>query len=316
MTTAVSTLNASLLAKINAKRKEIQARTNRVDVIRPQAGKAKYRILPAHPGKPEGTPWWADFGRHYIKDVDGKMSSVYVCVEQTFGKPCAVCQEIARASKHATDDAELKALEDARCKSAQILVNVLARSDAEKATTPQVLALSPTTFEKVLGLISEYGDITDLNDGVDIIIERTGSGMSTRYGVMPAAKSQPVPASVMEQAIDLEEYVAQESEADLRKAINAVNAIVGILDYATESAPKAALTAPKAALAAAATIDDAELGELIDEDEFATLPAKKTGTDDAPFVTVDAVSTTEKAAAPAAGGDMDIDALLSELDDM
>lgn len=68
--------------------------------------------------------------------------------------------------------------------------------------------------------------------------------------------------------------------------------------------------------AAAATIDDAELGELIDEDEFATLPAKKTGTDDAPFVTVDAVSTTEKAAAPAAGGDMDIDALLSELDDM
>ncbi len=309
MTTAVSTLNASLLAKINAKRKEIQARTNRVDVIRPQAGKAKYRILPAHPGKPEGTPWWADFGRHYIKDVDGKMSSVYVCVEQTFGKPCAVCQEIARASKHASDDAELKALEEARCKSAQILVNVLARSDAEKATVPQVLALSPTTFEKVLGMISEYGDITDLNDGVDIIIERTGSGMSTRYGVMPAAKSQPVPASVMEQAIDLEEYVAQESEADLRKAINSINAIVGIVDYVTEAAPKAAI-------AAAATIDDAELGELIEEDEFATLPAKKTGTDDAPFVTVDAVSTTEKAAAPAAGGDMDIDALLSELDDM
>ena len=314
MTTAVSTLNSSLLAKINAKRKEIQARTNRVDVIRPQAGKAKYRILPPQAGKPEGTPWWADFGRHYIKDADGKMGAVYVCVEQSFGKPCAVCQEIARAGKQATDDVELKVLEEARCKRADILVNVLVRSDTEKATTPQVLSLSPTTFDKVLGLINEYGDITDLKEGIDLIIERTGSGLSTRYEVMPAAKSQPVAPSILEQAIDLEEFVQQESEGELRKAINAVNAIVGILDYE----PSAALAAPKAKAALAApkakatVMEDDELSALIEDGEFETMDMKKTGTDDVPFDT----GTKSPAATAKADTDMDIDALLSELDDI
>lgn len=313
MTTAVSTLNKSLMERIAAKRKEIKAKTNRVDIIKPAAGKHKYRILPA---KEDGGNFWADFGRHYVKDVEGKMAAVYVCVEQTFGKPCAVCQEIIRAGKSVSDDSEMKALEESRCKRADVLLNVLHLSDAEKASTPQVMNVSPTTFDKILGVFEEYQtegiDITSLNDGIDIIIERTGTGLNTKYEVMAAVKSKPVAASVMDSAIDLQEYIQQESEADLRKALNAVNAIVGIIDAPISAAISAPTASPRSAAiaaprAAVSDVTEAELDSLIEDAEYEEV--KATGT-------ADAAPTKAAPAAPAASSDLDIDALLGELDNI
>lgn len=317
MTTAVSTLNKSLMEKIAAKRKEIKAKTNRVDIIKPAPGKHKYRILPAKSG--DGM-FWADLGRHYIKDIEGKMSAVYVCVEQTFGKPCAVCQEIIRAGKHVSEDAEANALEESRCKRADVLLNVLHLSNAEKAGTPQVMGVSPTTFDKILAVFEEYQtegiDITSLSEGVDLVIEREGTGLNTKYSVMAAVKSKPVAGDVMETAVDLQEFVQQESEADLRKALNAVNAIVGIIDApiaAAVAAPvtKAAISAPVAKKSAVVDdVTDDELDSLIEDAEFEEV--KATGTDDAPFETVAAPSSK---AAPSTS-DVDIDALLGELDNI
>ena len=318
MTTAVSTLNKSLLEKIAAKRKEIKAKTNRTDIIKPASGKHKYRILPAKSGD---DMFWADFGRHYVKNLDGKMAAVYVCVEQTFGKPCAICQEIARAGKHASDDAELKALEESRCKRADVLVNVLHLSNAEKANTPQVMSISPTTFDKILAVFEEYQtegvDITSLTDGIDIVIERTGAGLNTEYGVMAAVKSKPVPATVMDSVVDLQEFVQQESESDLRKAINAVNSIVGIIDAPSSAAiaapaSRAAIAAPSAASASVVKDDDLtddDLDSLIEDADFEEVKATSTS-DAVPFDT-----TETKASAPvASSSDVDIDALLGELD--
>lgn len=324
MTTAVSTLNSSLLARIQAKRKEIKSKTNRVDIIRPAAGKHKYRILP---NKVEGD-FWADFGRHYVKDEAGKMAAVYVCVEHTFGKPCAVCQEIAKAGKYATDDAQLKVLEESRCKRADTLINVLVRNDPSKANTPQVMALAPSVMEQFLGLYEAYAeegiDMLSLKDGIDITIERDGTGLNTKYTVQAAVKSSPVDAAVMEQTIDLQEFVQQESEADMRKALNAVNAVVGILDMpvtaavAAPAAVSAAIAAPrtssKPAVTATATatatatddLSDDDLDSLIEDGEFTEM--KATGTDGAAPFTPSAPS--------AASSDMDIDALLGELDNI
>lgn len=311
MTTAVSTLNKSLLEKIAAKRKEIKAKTNRTDIIKPAPGKHKYRILPAK----EGDMFWADFGRHYVKNTEGKMAAVYVCVEQTFGKPCAICQEIARAGKQASDDNELKMLEESRCKRADVLLNVLHLSSAEKAGTPQVMGISPTTFDKILAVFEEYQtegiDITSLSDGIDIVIERTGAGLNTEYTVMAAVKSKPVPVTVMDNITNLQEFVQQESEADLRKAVNAVNAIVGIIDTPINAAISAPVSRPaiSAPASVADDVSDDELNSLIEDAEYEEV--KATGTSDAaPFDTAPA-----KPSAPAAShSDVDIDALLGELD--
>lgn len=316
MTTALAALNPALAARIASKRKEIKAKTSRVDIIRPAAGKHKYRILPNHPGTPADVVFWVDFGRHYIKDTAGNMKAVYVCTEQTFGKPCAVCQEIARAGSHVTDDLELKALDESSCKRADLLVNALHLTSSDKAGVPQVLALSPTTFDKVLALMAEYGDITDLNNGIDIIIEREGTGKNTKYTVMPAARSNPVPSTVFDTMVNLHEFVEQESETELRKAIGAVNAIVGILDadalpvgttarHAISSTATA--TASAAAAAASAAMDD-ELGALIEDAEFEPMSEARTGTDDVPFDVTPAAT-----AAPSATDTTDIDALLAEL---
>ncbi|MEE1913706.1 hypothetical protein ACK36G_18925 [Aeromonas veronii] len=325
MSTAVSTgISTSLRERILAKKKDIKAKSGlRADVLKIPMGKHKFRILPAHPDLGPGGDFWADFGQHYIKDLEDKTKAVYVCVDKTFGRPCGVCHALEAAGRSVTDDREVKAVADSQCKRAEIMLNVL-HLNGDKPTVPQILQMTPSTFAKVLDLVEEYDDITDLQKGTDLIITREGSGLNTEYSVQPARTSNPVDASVLSNMTNLQEFILQESEEGARKAINQVNAIVGIIE-AADFAPKPAISsrpaaskalpaidmevdapvakssspAPKAAAATAAI--DSELDELmaVDEELLAT------GTDGA--------AASSKPAAGSASVD-DLDALLGELD--
>lgn len=329
MGTAVSTgLSASLKERIAAKRKDIKAKSGlRADVIRVPPGKNKFRILPAHPSLGADAEFWADFGQHYIKDLEGKTKAVYVCTDKTFGRPCGVCHALEVAGRGVTDDQELTAVNESQCKRAEILVNVLHLNSSDKANVPQVLQLTPSTFEKILGLMDEYDDITSLTDGTDLIITREGTGLNTEYTVQPARTSAKVDAMVMDSVVNLREFVQQESEEGARKAIAQINAIVGVVDdYApaprVAAAPAAARIASKAAVIddmevaepkaagkapapAATAISDDELDQLMEFEEV----LEATGTDGA------AVSKSVPAASDAPSVD-DLDALLGELDSM
>ncbi len=325
MSTAVSTgISSSLRERILAKKKDIKAKSGlRADVLKIPMGKHKFRILPAHPDLGPGGDFWADFGQHYIKDLEDKTKAVYVCVDKTFGRPCGVCHALETAGRSVTDDREVKAITDSQCKRAEIMLNVL-HLNGDKPTVPQILQMTPSTFAKVLDLVEEYDDITDLQKGTDLIITREGSGLNTEYSVQPARTSAPVDASVLSNMTNLQEFILQESEEGARKAINQVNAIVGIIE-AADFAPKAAIAsrpaakalpaidmeaddvpfaktaAPAASKTAPSTtaIIDSELDELmaVDEELLAT------GTDGA------------AAAKPAASASVDdLDALLGELD--
>lgn len=327
MSTAVSTgISSSLRERILAKKKDIKAKSGlRADVLKIPMGKHKFRILPAHPDLGPGGDFWADFGQHYIKDLEDKTKAVYVCVDKTFGRPCGVCHALETAGRSVTDDREVKAITDSQCKRAEIMLNVL-HLNGDKPTVPQILQMTPSTFAKVLDLVEEYDDITDLQKGTDLIITREGSGLNTEYSVQPARTSAPVDASVLSNMTNLQEFILQESEEGARKAINQVNAIVGIIE-AADFAPKAAIAsrpaakalpaidmeaddvpfaktaAPAASKTAPSTtaIIDSELDELmaVDEELLAT------GTDGA--------AAASKPAAASASVD-DLDALLGELD--
>ena len=326
MTTAVSTMTTSLRDRIAAKKKDIKAKSGlRADVMKVPNGKNKFRILPAHPDLGPDADFWADFGQHFIKDTEGKTKFVYVCAEKTFGRPCGVCHTLEVAGRSASTDDEIKAIEESRCKRAEIIVNVLHLNSSDKANVPQLLQLTPTTFAKILDLVDEYGDIVSLTEGTDLIITREGSGLNTEYSVQPARESKKVDPSVMSGVINLQEFVQQESEEGARKAVQNINAIVGIIDapmvgttatkaigstadfVSARPAVTVASTATASAPAKSVTIDP-ELDALIDEAAYEPAKVARTGTDDVPFET-----STGSSAASAASVD-DLDALLGELE--
>jgi hypothetical protein len=318
MTTAVTTVGTSLRDRIAAKKKDIKAKSGlRADVLKVPMGKSKFRILPAHPDLGAEADFWVDFGQHYIKDVEGKTKAVYVCTDKTFGRPCGVCHALEVAGRSASSDDEIKYIEESRCKRAEIIVNVLHLNSSDKANVPQLLQLTPSTFAKVLDLVDEYGDISSLTEGTDLIITREGSGLNTEYSIQPARESKKVDPNVMASVTNLREFVQQESEDGARKALQQVNAIVGIIDAPMVGLPGAkskALTADAGFISArtvpaekpVASIDP-ELDALIDDAVFESMPVARTGTDDVPFE-VDA-----KASATDAGLD-ELDALLGELE--
>lgn len=323
MSTTVSTVGTSLRDRIAAKRKDIKQKSGmRADVIKVQPGKHKYRILPTHPDLGGvDADFWVDFGQHFVKDEAGKTKAVYVCVDKTFGRPCPVCAALDAAMRGATDDNQVKQIEESQCKRAEILVNVL-HLNGDKPTIPQILQLTPTTFDKMLGYTEEYGDIHSLAEGTDFIIERTGTGLNTEYAVMAARKSEPVSASVMGGVVNLVDFVQQESEDGQRKAIAQVNAIIGVVEPA-DYAPKAIAAASPAKRLEKPVIEDVDM-EVAEPKKAA--PAK-TVVDDAPFDTdldelmaIDeelAATGTDGKAAPAKAAATsvdDLDALLGELD--
>lgn len=206
--------------------------------IKPNPGRNLYRILPGwRPVDAEGNQdptFYHDFGQHYIKDTAGEMKAVYMCVDKTYGRPCAICDHVAKAIVASPDDAVTKALEQAKS-GQRILLNVL-ELDGEQPDTPQVLEVGTGIFGQILSLFEEWGEeMIDLSKGQNIVITREGSGLSTKYTTQVAAKSKPVNPSVMAKITNLDEFVAQESEEVARRALGAVSSVSGVLPVPTRS---------------------------------------------------------------------------------
>lgn len=274
---------------VRKKKQAIQASSGRREnTHKPQPGKSKFRILP---GWREGDPtFFQDFGQHFVKNQKDELQAVYMCVDKTYGQPCPICQSIEQGIMRSTDDDITKALKESKS-SSRVLFNAL-HLDGDDANTPIILDLSPTTAEKVLGLMEEYGNITDLDEGVDIIITRSGKGLNTEYTVMPAPKSAPVDKAVLKNLHNLDEYVKQEFDQGRNKAIAAVSNISGLLP------PAASASAPK--LSAPAESYD---------DNYASMPADDEPTYSEPKLEAEPVSSE----ASDAIGDDELDAMLAEL---
>lgn len=224
---------ATLKEIMAAKKAQIAEQSGRrTPTVKPSVGKSRFRILPSWRGVSDPTIYH-DFGQHFIKDAKDQMLAVYVCVDKTFGKPCAVCDAIRDGIFSSVNDDEKDLLKKANA-SSRILLNAL--QVERDANTPVILELSPTTFNKLIDIYQENVDednedfniLTDMNDGVDVIITRSGTGINTEYSVQPALKgSKPVSKSVLEKLNNLSEHCAQEYEQGLLKATAAVRATIG-----------------------------------------------------------------------------------------
>jgi hypothetical protein len=303
---------SSALLKLIQQRKSAgsERRTSKLE-----QGRHRYRILPSWrvaDGSPEADQFWMDFGQHYIKDASGKIAAVYMCKQRTFGTPCEVCDAINLGMQNSTDDLTLGRLKDAKA-GGRVLVNML-HLDGPNPNEPQVFELPPSVFdgkapkggERVGGitqLFSEWPNLVNLKDGVDIIIEKSGTGLDTAYGIQVAGSSKPVNPDVMKKITDLDKYVDQQNAAAQSRALTAVASVSGYLpapsrnDVPTTTAPLAMKTVGKYE------------EKAVEEVPFDLEPTV------APSPTPAAPAANPASAAPAAidTGDEDLDALLRDL---
>ena len=244
--------------------------------VKPSDGKTTIRILPGWRENDRET-FFHDFGQHFIKNAGDEIQAVYLCVDRTYGKPCPVCEGISIASGSTADTAMKDVLKQASAVH-RFLVNAIVISGGSDANLdrkkPAVFEIPKGVFDGILALVEEWGpDILDLEKGKNIIIERTGKAKNTKYTVSISPKGDPLPASILSQLNNLDDFVQQESSEKEQKALNAIRSVAGLLPPArtsTNDTPKTTstrvATTNAAPIAAAAAVDPTndELSSLDD----------------------------------------------------
>jgi hypothetical protein len=105
--------------------------------------------------------------------------------------PCPVCELIDQLYK--SGDKDNKALASQLRIRKMYWMNIIVR-DKNGDKGPFIYTPGVTVFNQITTLIGDpdYGDIMDVEDGIDITIERTGTGMNTEYQVTPRRNSSPL----------------------------------------------------------------------------------------------------------------------------
>lgn len=223
------------------------AMTKRDRTVKPRDGKNRIALLPGWEAGNEHI-YFHDFGQHYIKNAAGEIQAVYPCADSTYGQPCAVCAALSDATRKAPDDATISLLGEAKA-SRRVLLNVLVL-DGDKPNDPVIYEVAPSVFGAIVDLIEEWGIEAFKRE---IVIERSGKGLNTKYTAQIAPKTVEVAPATLAKIHNLAEYVKQESEEQQRRAISAIGAVSGVLPAPTGG--HAALTSSPSTATAAGAID-------------------------------------------------------------
>lgn len=224
---------SSLLESIRKRREEEAKRqVQYARTSKPESGKQIYRILPSWRGA--GQDFWHDFGMHYVRANPADKPTAYVCSNDTFGQPCDLCSAVHQAAGMpglTQDDQDFyRGMRSTR----RVLVNALHISGPEAdRNKPILLELPIKVFDQIMSIIEEYeADITQLDPkdgGMNIVINREGTGINTKYSVLPAAKHHKIDNAVLSQLHNIDLYVKQDDEAKKKIALDKLSVAVGVL---------------------------------------------------------------------------------------
>lgn len=263
----------SILDTIKAHKKLSEAKAaQNVKIVKPFAGKHRYRILPGW-DTDNRAQFWQYFGQHWVK-VDGKVHSIGVCQDKTFHEPCPVCDAITEGIRSTNDDLVRDALKEARAQQLH-LMNVL-HIDGETPDEPFVMSVGASVFDQIAAIIMDYDDITDPESGHDISIVKEGKGLDTSYTVVPL-KSTPLSEKAVAKLDNLENLSAiahQDGPGVLESCVEGVMKAQGVLLNPADKARP--IAAPKRE-AIASSLGD----EVVDADiEEVDTVAEDAGLDD------------------------------------
>jgi hypothetical protein len=177
-------------------------------------GRNVVRILPPREGS---DVFYEEVWVHYGvgKNAQNKNGTMVVCPKtQDENTPCPVCEladELRKLSKKREDSYDKQSRSFRRKK--RVYYNAISRDEdlsvyekneegkwintetGEEESPVKVLGTGIGIFKDILSLIvdPEYGDITDPEEGLDLIITKTGSGQfNTKYDVKTVRKESPI----------------------------------------------------------------------------------------------------------------------------
>ena len=168
-----------------------QERTGGTGFWKPADGENRIRLLP--PWDENMDQFWFRTGTHFNVGPDEKW--VPCPEESAVSDSCFLCRLAKRLSKG--DEDERDEAEAIDCRPA-FLVNIVDYAHIDDGV--QVWRCGITAFRQIRKLWlndDEYGDMTDLDDGYDILVTKEGSGINTKYDVMPARNNSRFPTKKM-----------------------------------------------------------------------------------------------------------------------
>jgi hypothetical protein len=126
-------------------------------------------------------------GRHYFPDNNNVYCPDFTSEGELDCPVCEIVDELRRSKDKAS-----KKLAEGLGRRRSWWMNVIDRNNP--GAGPLIFTPGVTVFNSVISLINDpdYGDITDLEEGTDIVIEREGQGLDTSYEVKPRRKESPL----------------------------------------------------------------------------------------------------------------------------
>ena len=168
----------------------------------PPQGTSEIRVLPE---SGDMDYFFQEVGRHYLPEK----KTVYCPSFTTEGElDCPICDFVQ--DLYALNDPASKELAGKIRVRKQYWMNICTRENGNTAG-PFIYTPGITVFQALAGFVNDpdYGDIFDLDEGTDVSIERTGTGLETKYQVIPRRKMSTLAASskeadeIMKKAQDL-----------------------------------------------------------------------------------------------------------------
>jgi len=185
-------------------------------------GRNVFRILPPHANS---EMFYEEVWLHYGvgKTEENKKGHVVIC-PTTHGdsKACPVCElakELRSLSKKKGDNYQKQASSIGRKK--RVYYNAIDRADdlatyhkndedkwvnaeGEEENPVGILATGVTVFKDLLNIIvdPEYGDITDADEGLDVILTKSGTGMGTEYDTKTVRKESVIGFDLWEECLN------------------------------------------------------------------------------------------------------------------
>lgn len=165
-----------------------QERTGGTGFWKPAGGENRIRIMPAWDESAEA--FWFRTGTHFNVGPDEKPVP---CPEESgVADTCFLCRKSKQLAKGDEDERDEGEAIGGR---PGFLMNIVDYAHAEDGV--QVWRCGITAFRQIRKLWlndDEYGDMTDLADGYDILVGRAGEGINTKYDITPARQNSRFPS--------------------------------------------------------------------------------------------------------------------------
>lgn len=229
----------SLKERIREKKANLNSGGGKRDIIFLKEG--TIRVRPLSVG--EDNDFIFEIVQFYL---GGDIKGVYS--PATFDEPCALMEKYneLKASSDDTDKSTAKAMMPKRKWGMLVAKKADERGkEVDTENSPKLVQLSKGQTEEIYDLFldDEWGDPTDITDGYDLKLTRTGTGkLDTEYSATPC-KNTPTPKGYT-QTYNLEDFVRkiiptyEETEEILSRYLNGATNDAGDLDEETPTKKK------------------------------------------------------------------------------